>query len=86
MNLSIGNTPLLLICPAWKHWGAATTVKPGTVIVHSPTDDVIPFAHSVELVESSAEGVRLVEQGHDHRLADEPTLEVIMALIEEFAG
>jgi predicted esterase YcpF (UPF0227 family) len=32
MNINSGETPLVLLCPAWKRWGTATTVKPGTVI------------------------------------------------------
>ena len=35
MNIDSGDTPLVLLCPAWKTWGTATTVKPGTVILHS---------------------------------------------------
>ena len=34
MNLDSGSTPLVLLCPAWRRWGTATTVKPGTVILH----------------------------------------------------
>ena len=45
MNIS-GDTPLVLLCPAWKTWGTATTVKPGTVILHSRADDVVPFGNS----------------------------------------
>ena len=32
MNIESGNTKLVLLCPAWKNWGTAKTVKPGTVI------------------------------------------------------
>ncbi len=81
MNLSIGETPLLLICPAWKNWGEAKSVKSGTVIVHSPKDEVVPFAHSQELVKASPPGVRLVEVGADHRMADKETLEAILNLV-----
>src|SRR5690349_22237708 len=35
MNLDSGSTPMVLLCPAWKRWGTATAVKPGTVILHS---------------------------------------------------
>jgi hypothetical protein len=52
MNLSSGETPLVLLCPAWKKWGIARTVKPGTVILHSRAD-VVPFADSEELVKNS---------------------------------
>ena len=44
MNIDAGSTPLVLICPAWKKWGTARTVKPGTIILHSKADDVVPFA------------------------------------------
>jgi hypothetical protein len=38
------------LCPAWKKWGTARTVRPGTVILHSRADDVVPFADSEDLV------------------------------------
>ncbi len=38
-----------MLCPAWNQWGSARTVKPGTVILHSRADDVIPFGDSEEL-------------------------------------
>ena len=53
MNIQSGSTPLVLLCPAWKRWGSATTVKPNTVILHSPADEVVPFLDSVELVRNS---------------------------------
>src|SRR4051812_13044482 len=46
INLDSGSTPLVLLCPAWKRWGTATTVKPGTVILHNEADDGIPIADS----------------------------------------
>src|ERR1039457_2556052 len=42
MNIKSGSAKLVLLCPAWKKWGPARTVKPGTVILHSRADDVIP--------------------------------------------
>src|SRR5947207_15027709 len=50
MNLRAGGTPLVLLCPAWKRWGMARAVKANTTILHSPADDVIPFAESLDLV------------------------------------
>src|SRR5689334_14820254 len=35
MNLSSGPTPLVLLCPAWRRWGQAKTVKPETIILHA---------------------------------------------------
>jgi len=54
MNIKSGSTPLVFLCPSWKRWGSATTVKPGTIILHSDADDVVPFSDSEELVRSSA--------------------------------
>ena len=53
MNINSGDAKLVLLCPAWKKWGTARTVKPGTVILHSRADDVVPFADSEELVRTS---------------------------------
>lgn len=78
MNIDSKDTPLVLLCPAWKNWGTATTVKPHSVILHSRQDDVIPFADSEELVANSGPPfAMLVEVGHDHRLADEDSLSVM---------
>ena len=53
MNIKSGDTPLVLLCPAWKRWGTASTVKPNTVILHSEQDDVVPFSDSQELLRNS---------------------------------
>ncbi len=53
MNIDSKDTPLVLLCPAWKNWGTATTDKPNTIILHSRKDDVIPFADSEELINNS---------------------------------
>jgi alpha-beta hydrolase superfamily lysophospholipase len=76
MNINSGNAKLVLLCPAWKKWGTAKTVKPGTAILHSRADDVVPFAHSEELVRNSGlPASTLIEIGDDHRLADPGPLE-----------
>jgi hypothetical protein len=54
MNLKSGSARLVLLCPAWKKWGQAQTVKPGTLILHSRADDVVPFKDSVELLSKSS--------------------------------
>jgi alpha-beta hydrolase superfamily lysophospholipase len=79
MNLALGLTPLVLLCPAWKRWGTARTVKSGTIILHSPADDVIPFADSQELLRNSGlPESALVVVGSDHRLADPEPLQVML--------
>ncbi len=70
---------LVLLCPAWKKWGTTKTVKPGTVILHSRADDVIPFADSEGLVRiSGLPASALIEVGDDHRLADPEPLEAML--------
>ncbi len=78
MNINSGKAKLVLLCPAWKRHGSAKTVKPGTVILHSRADDVVPFADSEELARNS--GATLIEVGRDHRLADpEPLAKMLEA-------
>jgi hypothetical protein len=81
MNINSGDTKLVLLCPAWKKYGTSKTVKPGTVILHSRADDVVPFADSEELAKYS--GATLIEVGSDHRLADPEPLAVMLAACEE---
>ena len=84
MDLDSGSTPLVLLCPAWKRWGSARTVKPGTVILHSEADEVIPFVESRELVRASGlADSALVVVGTDHRLADPGPLRAMLAACEK---
>ena len=83
MNLQSGHAKLVLLCPAWKRWGSARTVKPGTVILHSRGDDVIPFEESLELVRTSGlPDSALVEVGSDHRLAEPEPLRALARAVE----
>ena len=76
MNIDSGDARLVLLCPAWKKWGTARTVKAGTVILHCRADDVVPFADSEELVRNSGlPASALIEVGNDHRLADPEPLD-----------
>ncbi len=83
MNLQSGLARLVLICPAWKKWGHAKTVKPGTKIIHSRADDVVPFGDSAELLSKSGlSETFLIEVGRDHRLADPEPLEALLRAVE----
>ena len=53
LNINSRDTPLVLLCPAWKKWGTARKLKPNSLILHSRQDDVIPFADSKQLLDSS---------------------------------
>lgn len=84
MNLDSGNTPLVLLCPAWRHWGAVTRLKPGSVVLHSAGDEVIPLADSKTLIAASGlPPETLVEVGSDHRLADPEPLAAMLAAVEQ---
>ncbi|MCX7422305.1 MAG: alpha/beta hydrolase [Planctomycetia bacterium] len=76
MNINCGDAKLVLLCPAWKNWGTAKTVRSSTVILHSKNDEVIPFDDSEELAKNS--GAMLIEIGTDHRLADPEPLQAML--------
>ncbi len=76
MNINSSEAKLVLLCPAWKKWGTSRTVKPGTVILHSRAEDVVPFADSDELARTS--GAALIEVGTDHRPADPESLAAML--------
>jgi hypothetical protein len=83
MNIDSGDTPLVLLCPAWKNWGTVTKLKPTSTILHSRKDDVIPFADSEELVaQSGLLPETLIEVGNDHRLADPEPLKAMLKACE----
>jgi hypothetical protein len=83
MHINSGDTPLVLLCPAWKTWGTATTVKPNTTILHSRPDDVVPFSDSEELVRNSRlPSESLIAVGTEHPLTDEESLEAMVRAVE----
>ena len=79
MNLERGDTPLVLLCPAWRKYGPARIVSPKVTILHSRADDVVPFADSEELIRNSGlPESALMEVGADHRLADPGSLQAML--------
>jgi hypothetical protein len=87
MSIDSGDARLVLLCPAWKKHGSATTVKPVTGILHSRADEVVPFADSEELVRNSGlPATALVEVGNDHRLADPEPLAAMLRACERAAA
>lgn len=87
MNIKSGNTPLVLLCPAWKNWGRVTTLKKGSIILHSRNDEVIPFASSEELISKSGlDASSLWVVGNDHRLADDESLAKMLEAVESRAN
>ncbi len=83
MNLESRQARIVLLCPAWKNWGTATTVKPGTLILHSRADDVVPFGDSLDLIsKSNLTESALIEIGQDHRLADPEPLKALLRAVD----
>jgi hypothetical protein len=79
MNINSGGARLVLLCPGWKKWGAVKTVKPGTVVLHSRADDIVPFSDSEELVRNSGlPKYTLMEAGNDHWLNDAGSLRLML--------
>ena len=87
MNIDSGDARLVLLCPAWAKYGSARAVKPGTVILHSRADDVVPFADGEDLVRHSGlPASALVVVGTDPRLADPEPLAALLRACEAVDG
>jgi alpha-beta hydrolase superfamily lysophospholipase len=83
MNIDSGLVPMVLIAPAWGRWGRSTTVKPGTIVLHSKHDEVIPMGDSRELVQASGlPESALVVVGADHNMIDDDALRALIEAIE----
>lgn len=67
MNIDRGETPLVLLAPAWRRFGRADRLKPNCIVIHSPHDDTITVSDSVRLCQRSP-GAALIPAGQDHRL------------------
>ncbi|MEY3173277.1 MAG: hypothetical protein RLZZ436_1191 [Planctomycetota bacterium] len=78
LNLISGQTPLVLLCPAWKYWGTTSTLQAPALILHSRHDAVVPFTDSEELLRASHQPADcLLAIGDDHRLTDPESLAVL---------
>ena len=70
---------LILIAPAWKKYGVSKSLKPA-VILHSETDDIVPFSDTQELFRSN-KGIEVVACQDDHRMRSKETLEKIIEYV-----
>ena len=73
MSVNPRGARLVLVAPAWKNYGVPPTVPSGTIVIHSPADDIIPFEDSRELEGASA----VIPIGADHRMFDQEALSAI---------
>lgn len=86
MNLDSGEVPLVLLCPAWKRWGRVGKVKPGTQILHSREDEVVPFDDTLELLRNSGlDESALTVTGENHRLFDPASLAAMAEAVQRSA-
>ena len=84
MHLQSRDTPLVLLCPAWRNHGQLDRVKPRTWILHARQDEVVPYANSeIILTHSGLPLSRLITTGSDHRLIDPASLEALRSICEE---
>lgn len=84
LHIELHDTPLVLLCPAWKKWSNTKSLKLSATILHSRADRVIPFAHSEELVRNSGvDRSALIDVGNDHRLADPASLTAMLRACEQ---
>ena len=92
MNIESRDARLVLLRPAWKKWGIADMVKPGTMILHSKSDEVVPFANSEELVRNSGlPGVALISASRLRRIGSvwadgRASFRIVPAFVEEEWG
>ena len=64
---------LVLVAPAWRNYGVSPSVPAGTIVLHSTTDDVIPYKDSQQIKGASA----VVPVGDGHRMSDQEALTAI---------
>jgi hypothetical protein len=57
MNIDSDVTPLVLLCPAWKQWGTAATVKPDTAPIAVKSMDI--GSHGILIKRSHLHVIRL---------------------------
>lgn len=87
MNLKGLEVPLVLLSPAWKQYGAATKVKPSTVLLHATTDESVPLADSVELARNSRMSFDCLMRVYpDSHLADPAVLARLVEAIADKMG
>lgn len=86
MNMESGDTPLILLAPAWRRWGKVDRItKPRSFVIHSMNDDVVPYDDSVKLWTNST-GLELICAGADHRLNDAEAKGILMFALGQVTG
>ncbi|MBG17397.1 MAG: alpha/beta hydrolase [Euryarchaeota archaeon] len=73
---------LILVAPAWKKYCPVKKIE-SAIILHSETDDVVPFEDTQELFRSSV-GITVIACNDNHRMRKEETLEKIVECVKSF--
>ena len=82
VNILRSDVPLVLVAPAWKRWGAATTVREPVVILHSQCDGVVPIEDSRQLLcQSGLADDHLLVVGEDHTMSDIAALGALLEAV-----
>ena len=76
---------VILIAPAWKKFKVTSSVEPGTVILHSETDDIVPFEDTQELFRKNT-GLEVIACEDNHRMSSDETLQKILECVNKFAA
>lgn len=83
MALGTVAVPMVLIAPAWRWCAVEPAVPPGTIVLHSPRDEVIPIEDSRELAaRSGLPEANIVLVGDNHAMNDPAALAALCAAIE----
>ena len=83
LHLDLGDTPLVLIAPAWKTWAPQSKLAAGTIILHSQYDDVVPIGNSRELLRRSGlPEDQLIIAGENHRMVDKGAFDALLDAVD----
>ena len=83
--INTGTIPIVLIAPAYKHFGGyITDIDKTTTILHCKTDDIVLYSDSVKLEETY--GCNLIECGENHRMSDEGALEKLLEVVKRIVN
>lgn len=67
--MSLTETPLILLAPAWRWYGVKPELGNKAIVIHSRFDRLVPISDSLKLCRRNP-GSQLVEAGEGHRLND----------------
>lgn len=87
LTLDTGNTPRVVIAPAWRRLEAEPRTGPWTVILHSPHDELVPIGDSRELAARwQLPADSFVEVGNRHTMSDPAALAALLSAIRRVAS